>query len=128
MDIWVVSTFWLLWNNLSSASKPFSEYDLQPPFKIFFGQDTSTVTLCRVSLPCILKNVPVKGGRGRKVGVRGFPSGSDGKESACNSGDPRDVGSIPGLGRSPGEGNGNPLQCSCLENHLHELFYDRRSW
>ena len=37
--------------------------------------------------------------------------GSDGKASACNAGDP---GSIPGLGRSPGEGNGNPLQHSCL--------------
>ena len=36
----------------------------------------------------------------------GFPGSSDGKESDCNSGDP---GSIPGLGRSPGEGNGNPL-------------------
>ena len=43
----------------------------------------------------------------------GFPGGSDGKASACNVGDP---GSIPGLGRSPGEGNGNPLQYSCLEN------------
>ena len=43
----------------------------------------------------------------------GFPGGSDGKESVCNVGAP---GSIPGLGRSPGEGNGNPLQCSCLEN------------
>ena len=42
----------------------------------------------------------------------GFPGGSDSKESSCNAGDP---GSIPGLGRSPGEGNGNPLQCSCLE-------------
>ena len=43
----------------------------------------------------------------------GFPSGSDGKESACNAGD---LGSIPGLGRSPGGGPGNPLQYSCLEN------------
>ena len=43
----------------------------------------------------------------------GFPGGSDGKASACNAGDP---GSIPGSGRSPGEGNGNPLQHSCLEN------------
>ena len=43
----------------------------------------------------------------------GFPSGSDSKASACNAGDP---GSIPGSGRSPGEGNGNPLQHSCLEN------------
>ena len=43
----------------------------------------------------------------------GFPGGSEGKVSACNAGD---SGSIPGLGRSPGEGNGNPLQYSCLEN------------
>ena len=43
----------------------------------------------------------------------GFPGGSEGKVSACNSGD---LGSIPGLGRSPGEGNGNALQYSCLEN------------
>ena len=45
----------------------------------------------------------------------GFPGGSDGKESACDAGD---LGSIPGLGRSPGEGNGNPLQYSCLENPM----------
>ena len=50
------------------------------------------------------------------VRLRGFPGGSDGKESACNAGD---SGSIPGLGRSPGEGNGNPLQYSCLENPTH---------
>ena len=43
----------------------------------------------------------------------GFPGDSDGKESACNTGD---LGLITGLGRSPGEGNGNPLQYSCLEN------------
>ena len=42
-----------------------------------------------------------------------FPCSSVGKESACSAGDP---GSIPGLGRSPGEGNGNPLQYPCLEN------------
>jgi len=47
----------------------------------------------------------------------GFPGGSDGKVSACNSGDPN---LIPGLGRSPGEGNGNPLQYSCLENSMDE--------
>ena len=46
---------------------------------------------------------------------KGFLGGPDGKESACNTGDP---GSIPGLGRSPEGGNGNPLQYSCLEN-LH---------
>ena len=45
----------------------------------------------------------------------GFPGGSDGTESACNAGDP---GSIPGSGRFPGEGNGYPLQSSCLENSM----------
>ena len=45
----------------------------------------------------------------------GFPGGSDSKASACNVGDP---GSIPGLGKSPGEGNGTPLQYSCLENSM----------
>jgi len=44
-----------------------------------------------------------------------FPGSSDGKASACNEGDP---GSIPGSGRSPGEGNGNPLHHSCLENPM----------
>ena len=45
----------------------------------------------------------------------GFPSGSDGKESTCNTGDPD---SIPGLGRSPGEENDNPLHYSCLGNPM----------
>ena len=49
-----------------------------------------------------------------------FPGGSDGKESACNAGD---LGSILGLGRLPGEGNGNPLKYSCLENPM-----DRGAW
>ena len=46
----------------------------------------------------------------------GFPGGSDGKESDCNVGDPV---LIPGSGRSPGEGNGSPLQYSCLENPMN---------
>ena len=50
----------------------------------------------------------------------GFPGGSDGKESACNRGD---LGLIPGSGRSPGKGNGYPLQYSCLENSM-----DRGAW
>ena len=50
----------------------------------------------------------------------GFPGGSEGKASACNVGDP---GSIPESGRSPGEGNDNPLQYSCLENSM-----DGRAW
>ena len=45
------------------------------------------------------------------------------KNPTANAGDIRDMGSIPGLGRSPGEGNGNPLQYSCLENPM-----DRRHW
>ena len=45
-----------------------------------------------------------------------FPGGSDGKVSTCNA---VDLGLIPGLGRSPGEGNGNPLQYSCLENPMN---------
>ena len=59
------------------------------------------------------KNVYIKA-------VWGFPWGLDDKESACNAGDPC---SIPGLGRSPGEGNGNPLQFSSLENSM-----DRGAW
>ena len=47
--------------------------------------------------------------------IKGFPGGSEGQASACNAGDP---GSIPGSGRSPGEGNGNPFQHSCLENPM----------
>ena len=52
--------------------------------------------------------------------IRYFPHSSVGKESACNAGD---LGSIPGLGRFPREGNGNPLQCSGLENPM-----DRGAW
>jgi len=51
---------------------------------------------------------------------RRLPYSSDDKESACNAGD---LGLIPGSGRSPGEGNGNPLQYSCLENPM-----DRGAW
>ena len=52
--------------------------------------------------------------------IWGFPGSSDGKKSACNAGDP---GLIPGSGRSPGEGNGNPLQYSCLGESMN-----RGSW
>ena len=53
-------------------------------------------------------------------GSKGLPGGLDSKESACNAGDPD---SIPGMGRSPGEGNGYPFQSSCLENSI-----DRGVW
>ena len=52
--------------------------------------------------------------------VLGFPGGSMGKESACNAGE---LGSIPGLGKCPQEGNGTPFQYSCLENPM-----DRGAW
>ena len=53
----------------------------------------------------------------------GFSGGSVGKESACNAGDTGDMGLITGLGRSPGGGQGNPFQYSCLENPR-----DRGAW
>ena len=66
----------------------------------------------------------MKYARQRKINIIlllwGFPGGSDGKESACSA---ADLGSIPGLGRSPGEGNGSTFQYSCLENST-----DRGAW
>ena len=59
----------------------------------------------------------------KKQTTRGFLGGSVVKNPPANAGDIRDSGSIPGLGRSPGEGNDNPLQYSCLENPL-----DRGTW
>ena len=57
------------------------------------------------------------------VCVCSFPYGSVGKQYTCRAGDTGDAGVTPGLGRSPGEGNGYPLQHSCLENPV-----DRRAW
>jgi len=56
-------------------------------------------------------------------GGSGFPGGSAVKNPPASAGDAGEVGSIPGLGRSPGEGNGNPLQYSCLGNPM-----DRGEW
>ena len=58
---------------------------------------------------------------GNRISPRGFPGGSDSKASACDVGDP---GSIPGLGRSPGEGNGN----SILESHEHRSLVGYSPW
>jgi len=55
--------------------------------------------------------------------LKGFPGGSVIKNLPANAGESRDMGSIPGSGRSPGGGNGNPLQHSCLE-----ISMDRRAW
>ena len=67
-----------------------------------------------------VRKIPWKGDRPPIPVFLGFPGGSDSKESACNVGD---LGSIPGLERSPGGGHGNPLQYSCLENPRGQ-----RSW
>ena len=70
----------------------------------------------KVAFALFLKNVMVCA----RNDNRGFPSGSGGKEFACNAGD---KGSIPGSGRAPGEGNGNLLHYSCLKNPM-----DRGAW
>ena len=75
----------------------------------------SSLTLCN-SMGCSLPGSSAHGLlRARILEWAAIPGGSDDKASGCNVGGP---GSIPGLGRSPGEGNGNPLQYSCLENSM----------
>ena len=67
----------------------------------------------------IMKVIEIKGEKLQiypSLSKRDFPGGSDSKASAYNAGEP---GSIPGWGRSSGEGNGNPLQYSCLENPMN---------
>ena len=79
------------------------------------------VAVYGVAQSCIrLKGFSSSSSNGTAAVLPGFAGGSDGKESACNAGDP---GSIPGSGRSPGEGNGYPLQYSCLEIPM-----DRGAW
>ena len=76
------------------------------PLTLLVGMQTSTATMENsVEIPsCFMLRLQIQ-----------FKDGSDVKASACNAGDP---GSIPESGRSPGEGNGKPLQCSCLENPM----------
>ena len=86
------------------------------------GQEEGTVIQRHLQLSLEkLKGVQQAKAKNR-IGLpsRGFPGGSEVKASASDAGDP---GSIPGSGRSPGEGNGNPLQYSCLENPM-----DREAW
>ena len=69
---------------------------------------------------------PLEEGMATHSNILGLPGGSDGKESTCNAGDPS---LIPGLGRSPGEGNSNPLQYWCLENpHGQRSMVGYNSW
>ena len=73
--------------------------------------------------PCFSINLPVKQKKKKKKTIKkhqGFPGGSAGKESACNLGD---LGSIPGLGGSPGEGNSYPLQYPGLEDSMDYIVH-----
>ena len=111
----------LLWVYTSSSSWPIAKK--LPPIPPF----PEWTPLCNVSLPLFSSGVESifhmlhLGLQTWFVLInRGFPAGSDCKESACNAGD---LGLIPGLGRSPGEGNGNTLHSAYLEN-----FMDRGAW
>ena len=80
-----------------------------------------TTAVSRISLILTLQVDSVfVGGLATCHVAEGFPCGTDGKESAHNAGD---LGSIPGSGRSPGEGYGYPLQYSCLENSMDGGFW-----
>ena len=76
---------------------------------------TSWISLQSKGLSRVFSNTTVQKHQFFGTQPQGFPCGSDGKASAYNA---RDLGSIPGSGRSSGEGNGNPLQYSCLENPM----------
>ena len=110
---WMVDHSW--WSGLRGF------FGAQRPLEPNLGQ--TFIELCCV--PGHVANSPPRPPIGRGFPVNqlrlpspskwGFPGGSDGKDSAHNAGDP---GSTPGSGRSPGEGNGNPLQYACLENPM----------
>ena len=95
------------------------------PFSFTPFKCKSNRLLLPFCLPNSIQNAPCEAdqprvSQGGEFWETSYPGGSDGKESAWNAGEP---GLIPGWGRSPGEGNGNPLQCSCLENPM-----DRGAW
>ena len=83
----------------------------------FPGSSTEKESACNAGNPSHswARKIPWRRDRLPTLVFLGFPFGSDGKEFTCNVGD---LSSFSGLGRSPGEGNGNPLQYSCLENSM----------
>ena len=103
----VCLTFWthLLNLFLLPCRCPSLSYHLLPPVKLI-----DSCVPCCLSIHCPLCF--------ETLGQGAFPSGSVVKNPTASAGDAGDAGSIPGSGRSPGEGNGNPLQYSCLENPL----------
>ena len=81
-----------------------------------YAGDTTLMAESEEELKSFLMNVKEESEKvGLKLPITSWQIGSEGKASAYNAGD---LGSVPGLGRSPGEGNGNPLQYSCLENPM----------
>ena len=92
------------------GQKIFTSISFTPNPPSFFVFSTSPFCLCTLTIVDLSVN-----NNSDLCHHQDFPGGSDGKASACNA---RDLGSISGLGRSPGEGNGNPLQYSCLENPM----------
>ena len=108
----LVSGGWLcgLWHNLLTRSLVIG----------ISGQHDLCLHMCVYVFVCMDRHILLSALTSILEYMWGFPSGSDGEESACNAGD---LGSIPGSGRSPGEGNSYPLQYSCLENSM-----DRGTW
>ena len=89
----------------------------------FLGCSAGKKSACNAGRPWFnfwIEKIPWRRNRLPTTVFLGFPGGSDGKEYACST---RDLGSIPGLGRSPGGGHDNLLQYSCLENPM-----DRGTW
>ena len=134
---WIFICFIAKWLFFTLRSLPFKNYDSAVCFVTTVTAVCLVCILCSILLICLplwpvlfwiifwgkivqqyyfLRKIFHKGYKW----AMGFPRSSVGKESACNVGDP---GSIPGSGRSPGEGNGKPLQYSCLGNPM-----DRGAW
>ena len=90
-------------------------FPISSPNLGFPGNSAGKESACNAGNPGSIRvqKIPWRRDRLRTPVFLGFPDGSDGKESTRNAGD---LSSIPELGRCPGEGNGNPLQYSCLEN------------
>ena len=83
----------------------------------FPGSSASKESACnqKTRVPFLGREDPLEKGQATHCSVPGLPRCPDGRESTCKAGD---LGSIPGLGRSPGGGPGNPLQCACPENPM----------
>ena len=108
------------WDNLSSICNTWEHIETYLGFKIHSKRGWNSYVVWELQsrdlyLLSLEEYSQKHGNILRSSCIRGFPSGSEDKASASNVGHP---GLIPGFGRSPGEGNGNPLQYSCLENPM----------